>query len=141
MKTHLIIPPSGYIAQRWKEHNTMPPLGILSIGAVLEKSGRPVQVTAAEVLGLKTKGILREIADYDADIVGMSITTENRFEIFALADAIKKAFPQKNHRYRRTACHHGRPGHDRPCSGYRPGRERRRRAHHPGNRRLAGSRG
>lgn len=95
MKTHLIIPPSGYIAQRWKEHNTMPPLGILSIGAVLEKSGRPVQVTAAEVLGLKTQGILREIADYDADIVGMSITTENRFEIFALADAIKTAFPKK----------------------------------------------
>ncbi len=95
MKTHLIIPPSGYIAQRWKEHNTMPPLGILSIAAVLEKSGRPVRVTAAEVLGLKTRDILREIQDYDADLIGMSVTTENRFEIFALARAIKEAFPQK----------------------------------------------
>ncbi len=95
LKTHLIIPPSGYIAQRWKEHNTMPPLGILSIAATLEKSGRPVQVTAAEVLGLKTRDILREIAAYDADLVGMSITTENRFEIFGLATAIKRAFPGK----------------------------------------------
>jgi anaerobic magnesium-protoporphyrin IX monomethyl ester cyclase len=95
VKTHLIIPPSGYIAQRWKEHNTMPPLGILSIGATLEKSGRPVRVTAAEVLGLKTRDILREIQSYDADLVGMSVTTENRFEIFALAKAIKEAFPRK----------------------------------------------
>ena len=95
MKTHLIIPPSGYIAQRWKEHNTMPPLGILFIAAVLEKSGRPVRVTAAEVLGLKTRDILREIQDYDADLIGMSVTTENRFEIFALAHAIKEAFPRK----------------------------------------------
>lgn len=95
MKTHLIIPPSGYIAQRWKEHNTMPPLGILSIASVLEKSGRPVQVTAAEVMGLKTADILREIESYDADLVGMSVTTENRFEIFDLARAIKRAFPEK----------------------------------------------
>lgn len=95
VKTHLIIPPSGYIAQRWQEHNTMPPLGILSIASTLEKSGRPVQVTAAEVLKLRTRDILREIAAYDADLVGMSITTENRFEIFKLATAIKDAFPGK----------------------------------------------
>jgi anaerobic magnesium-protoporphyrin IX monomethyl ester cyclase len=95
VKTHLIIPPSGYIAQRWKEHNTMPPLGILYIAAVLQKSGRQVQVTAAEVLGLKTKDILLQIRAYDADLIGMSVTTENRFEIFALAEAIKKAFPRK----------------------------------------------
>ena len=61
MKTHLIIPPSGYIAQRWKEHNTMPPLGILYIAAVLEKSDLPVRVTASDVLELKTKDILQEI--------------------------------------------------------------------------------
>jgi anaerobic magnesium-protoporphyrin IX monomethyl ester cyclase len=95
MKTHLIIPPSGYIAQRWKEHNTMPPLGILYIAAVLEQSGRPVQVTATDVLRLKTSEILAEIRGYDADIIGMSITTENRFEIFELAGAIKREFPQK----------------------------------------------
>jgi len=95
MKTHLVIPPSGYIAHRWKEHNTMPPLGILSIGSVLEASGRPVQVTAAEVLGMKERDIGREVGSVDADLVGMSVTTENRFEIFSLAAAVKQAHPGK----------------------------------------------
>jgi radical SAM superfamily enzyme YgiQ (UPF0313 family) len=95
LKTHLIIPPSGYIAQRWKEHNTMPPLGILSIAAVLEKNGLPVRVTASDVLQLKKNDILRAIRDYDADAIGLSITTENRFEIFGLLAAIKAEFPEK----------------------------------------------
>jgi anaerobic magnesium-protoporphyrin IX monomethyl ester cyclase len=95
VKTHLIIPPSGYIAQRWKEHNTMPPLGILFIAAVLEKNNLPVRVTASDVLSLKKTDILQAIRDYDADTVGLSITTENRFEIFDLLKAIKREFPQK----------------------------------------------
>lgn len=95
MKTHLIIPPSGYIAQRWKEHNTMPPLGILYIAAVLEKNGLPVRVTASDVLKLKKSGILQAISAYDADTIGLSITTENRFEIFDLLKTIKAEFPKK----------------------------------------------
>ena len=95
MKTHLIIPPSGYIAQRWKEHNTMPPLGILSIAAVLEKNGLPVRVTASDVLHLKKSDILQAISEYDADTIGLSITTENRFEIFDLLKTIKEEFPKK----------------------------------------------
>ncbi|HSQ34993.1 MAG TPA: radical SAM protein [Candidatus Binatia bacterium] len=95
MKTHLIIPPSGYIAQRWKEHNTMPPLGILYIAAVLEKNNLPVRVTASDVLELKKNDILRDIREYDADAVGLSITTENRFEIFDLLKEIKAEFPEK----------------------------------------------
>jgi anaerobic magnesium-protoporphyrin IX monomethyl ester cyclase len=95
MKTHLIIPPSGYIAQRWKDHNTMPPLGILFIAAVLEKNNFPVRVTASDVLQLKKNDILLAISEYDADIIGLSITTENRFEIFDLLKTIKTAFPEK----------------------------------------------
>ncbi|MBN2398895.1 MAG: B12-binding domain-containing radical SAM protein [Candidatus Aminicenantes bacterium] len=95
MKTHLIIPPSGYIAQRWKEHNTMPPLGILFIAAMLEKNNLPVKITASDVLKLKKNDILREIRKYDADAIGMSITTENRFEIFDLLKTIKNEFPKK----------------------------------------------
>jgi radical SAM superfamily enzyme YgiQ (UPF0313 family) len=95
MKTHLIIPPSGYIAQRWKEHNTMPPLGILFIAAVLEQNNLPVRVTACDVLQLKKSDILQAIRDYDADAIGLSITTENRFEIFDLLETIKAEFPKK----------------------------------------------
>jgi anaerobic magnesium-protoporphyrin IX monomethyl ester cyclase len=95
VKTHLIIPPSGYIAQRWKEHNTMPPLGILFIAAVLEKNDLPVRVTASDVLKLKKNDIMQAINEYDADAVGLSITTENRFEIFDLLKTIKAEFPEK----------------------------------------------
>jgi len=95
VKTHLIIPPSGYIAQRWQEHNTMPPLGILFIAAVLEKNNLPVRVTASDVLKLSKSSILQAIREYDADLIGMSVTTENRFEIFDLLEAIKVEFPQK----------------------------------------------
>ena len=95
MKTHLIIPPSGYIAQRWKEHNTMPPLGILFVAAVLEKNNLPVRVTASDVLKLKKNDILQAISEYDADAIGLSITTENRFEIFELLKTIKTEFPKK----------------------------------------------
>ena len=95
MKTHLIIPPSGYLAQRWKEHNTMPPLGILYVAAVLEKNNLPVRVSASDVLQLKKKDIVQDIRDYDADTIGLSITTENRFEIFDLLKTIKAEFPEK----------------------------------------------
>ena len=73
----------------------MPPLGILYIAAVLEKNGLPVQVTASDVLQLKINDILRAIRDYDADAIGLSITTENRFEIFDLLKTIKAEFPKK----------------------------------------------
>jgi radical SAM superfamily enzyme YgiQ (UPF0313 family) len=95
VKTHLIIPPSGYVAQRWKEGSTMPPLGILYIAATLEKNGIDVRVTPADILKMKTADILHEVADFDADLIGITITTENRFDTFAQAKAIKRAFPEK----------------------------------------------
>ena len=73
----------------------MPPLGILYIAAVLEKNNLPVRVTASDVLQLKKKDILQAIRDYDADTIGLSITTENRFEIFDLLKIIKAEFPEK----------------------------------------------
>ena len=95
MKTHLIIPPSEYVAQRWKEGSTMPPLGILYIAAALEKGGIDVRVTPADILEMKTADILGEVADFNADLIGITITTENRFDTFHQAKAIKRAFPEK----------------------------------------------
>jgi len=95
VKTHLIVPPSGYVAQRWKEGSTMPPLGILYIAAALEKKGIDVRITPADILKLRTEDILRDVADSNADIIGITITTENRFDAFGQAKAIKRAFPEK----------------------------------------------
>ncbi len=95
MKVHLIIPPVGYVAQRWKEGSTMPPLGILYVAAVLERADHEVRVTAAEVLGLDYRSISREVAEFDAPLLGLTITTENRFDVFQLAAALKKDHPEK----------------------------------------------
>ena len=43
MKVQLIMPPGGYLAERWVKGSTMPPLGLLYIGAVLEKEGIDVE--------------------------------------------------------------------------------------------------
>ena len=95
LKIQLIIPPSGYIAQRWKEGSSMPALGILYVAAVLEKNGHQVTVTAADARKLRIGDILKEVAATKADIVGITITTENRFETFDLARQIKIGFPDK----------------------------------------------
>lgn len=50
MKVQLFVPPGGYIAQRWSKGSSMPPLGLLSIGAVLEKAGHTIQIVPADVL-------------------------------------------------------------------------------------------
>lgn len=38
MKVQLYVPPGGYFAERWSKGSSMPPLGILYIAAVLEKT-------------------------------------------------------------------------------------------------------
>ena len=57
MRVQLFIPPGGYVAERWSKGSSMPPLGILSIAAVLEKEGIEVEVVPADVLGLSWKDI------------------------------------------------------------------------------------
>jgi len=94
-RVHLLVPPSGYVAQRWKEGTSMPPLGILTIAAVLERRGYTVRVTASDVLRLTDRQILTEIADFDAAVVGLTTTSENRFDAFRLARKIKHRFPRK----------------------------------------------
>ena len=71
----------------------MPPLGLLSIGAVLEREGIPVEIVPANVLGLDWRGIEDKIRRDKPDIVGVTITTENRFQSFRLIRLAKKAHP------------------------------------------------
>ncbi len=94
-KIHLIIPPSGYMAQRWKEGSLMPPLGILYIAAVLRQSGTEVYITASEVLKLSYQEIIKEVAAFNAPLIGITVTTENRFEVIELSRKIKRHFPEK----------------------------------------------
>ena len=94
MKVQLFIPPGGYVAERWSQGSTMPPLGILSIAAVLEKEGVAVEVVPAEVLDLSWDEIEREIRRYEPDVIGVTSYTENRFQSFEIIRRARRTRPQ-----------------------------------------------
>ena len=94
MKVVLFVPPGGYFAERWAQGSTMPNLGILYIAAVLEQDGVDVRVIPGDVLGMTFEQIEKEILDFRPDVVGVTVTTENRFGAFELAMRSKRVFPQ-----------------------------------------------
>ena len=94
MKVQLIIPPGGYFAERWSKGSTMPPLGLLYIGAVLEKEGTDVRIVPADMKKMSWGDIKRDILDYQPDFIGVTSTTENRFQSFKLIKLAKKTLPQ-----------------------------------------------
>ena len=94
MKVQLFVPPQGYVAARWTEGTSMPPLGLLSLAAVLEKEGIEVDFVPADVLGYSWKDVKKRIIEFSPDIVGATTTTENRFDSFHLIKLVKKISPR-----------------------------------------------
>ena len=95
MKVQLIIPPGGYFARRWSEGSSMPPLGLLYLGAMLEsQAGHEVRIVPADIMGLSWRDVEREIKDFEPDIVGSACLTENRFQSFKLIKLCKKVYPR-----------------------------------------------
>ncbi len=93
MKIQLLVPPGGYFAERWSKGTSMPPLGLLYIAAVLEEDGHEVRVIPTDIMEWNWARIRDEISDYHADIIGVTATTENRFQSFRLIKEAKKANP------------------------------------------------
>src|SRR5512136_1872919 len=93
MKIQLYVPPGGYFAERWSKGSSMPPLGLLYIGGVLEKEGIDVGILPADVLGLSWKDIEQKLRDEKPDIIGITGTTENRFQGFQLVRLARRARP------------------------------------------------
>jgi anaerobic magnesium-protoporphyrin IX monomethyl ester cyclase len=93
-KMMLVTPPGGYFAERWSTGIMMPELGILYIAAVLEKEGFEVAVLPSHVLGMDDADVIREVGAYKPDVVGVTCTTENRFESFRLIRMAKQAYPE-----------------------------------------------
>jgi len=94
MKIQLFVAPGGYFAERWSKGSSMPPLGLLSIAAVLEREGIEVEIVPADVLKLSWRDIRKKIREAQPDIVGVTSTTENRFQSFELVKLAKEAHPQ-----------------------------------------------
>lgn len=94
MKVQLFVPPGGYFAERWSRGSSMPPLGLLYIGAVLEKAGVDIEIVPADVLDLGWRQVGRIIESARPDIVGVTSTTENRFQSFRLLRLARRAAPE-----------------------------------------------
>ncbi|MBF0169867.1 MAG: B12-binding domain-containing radical SAM protein [Nitrospinae bacterium] len=89
----LCVPPQGYFAERWKE-SSMPTLGVLSMAACLEKEGFGVTSLPAHILRWSTEDIARHVAETKPDLFGLTVTTENRFDAFDVARAVKRVRPE-----------------------------------------------
>ncbi len=94
MKVMIFVPPGGYFAERWSKGPIMPPLGIIYIATVLKQNGVDVELVPAELYQMSWKEIARKIETEKPDIVGVTSTTENRFQAFKLLKIAKKARPQ-----------------------------------------------
>lgn len=86
----LISPPKGK-SQLGKV--PMPPLGLASIAAVLEKDGHKVEILDSPLYDIERVELEREIRKRKPDIVGITGTTWTRFEQFDAARASKSALP------------------------------------------------
>ncbi len=94
MRVMLCVPPGGYFAERWSQGSMMPSLGLLYLAAVLEQNNVEVEVVPSHVLNLNWQDLARKIEIDKPDIVGITTTTENRFQSFHLAKVAKEAYPK-----------------------------------------------
>jgi len=88
----LVVPPGGYFAERWRGRG-MPELGLLSIAAVLEQEGYRVTCLPCSALQLDFEGLERQLSALHPDLVGVTSTTENRFQSFEVLKRTRRLLP------------------------------------------------
>jgi radical SAM superfamily enzyme YgiQ (UPF0313 family) len=69
-----------------------PPLGLVTLSAVLERGGHEADVLDADALKLSTEGILSRM-DPRAEYVGLTATTPEINRIIAISRAVRERFP------------------------------------------------
>jgi radical SAM superfamily enzyme YgiQ (UPF0313 family) len=78
---------------RWSQGSMMPSLGVLYLAAVLEHHSIEVEVVPSHVLNLDWHDLARKFETDRPDIIGITTTTENRFQSFELARVAKASSP------------------------------------------------
>lgn len=68
----------------------LPPLGLLSLGAVLEQNGYEVRVYDSDLRNSTVEELVAYIKDYNPDFVGIYCNTSNFHRVINYADNIKK---------------------------------------------------
>ena len=78
------------------EGTIYPPLGLAYIASVLEKSGyKNVRVLDANVLRLRNEEVIKKIAAYVPDIIGVSSNVVTQRAAIELCEIVKEEFPEK----------------------------------------------
>jgi anaerobic magnesium-protoporphyrin IX monomethyl ester cyclase len=90
MRISLLFPPSIYQTKQ-----TMPPLGLAWIAAVLRENGyRDVQIIDSVINSYSDEKIIEILQEQRPDIIGVSFGTQNRLQTFQLMKKIKSVFPE-----------------------------------------------
>lgn len=76
-----------------KEDN--PPLGLAYLAAVLINEGHKVKILDPAVEGYTNKTFIKKIKEIDPDVVGITCTSDFRFNTFETANLIRKEFTDK----------------------------------------------
>ncbi len=80
-------------AQVLDGNNVVPPLGLLYVAAVLEKEGHAVQIFDADPD--YQADLIKEIKEFNPDIIGFSFLTVAYQRAFRLCQSLKKELPDK----------------------------------------------
>lgn len=80
-------------AQVLDGNNVVPPLGLMYIAAVLEKAGHAVQIYDADPE--YQENIIKEIKEFDPDLIGLSFLTVAYQRAFGLCKRLKQELPGK----------------------------------------------
>ena len=78
------------------EGTVYPPLGLAYMASVLEKSGyKSVRVLDANILRLRNEEVIKKIAEYATDIIGVSANVVTQRVAIELCEIVRKRFPKK----------------------------------------------
>jgi anaerobic magnesium-protoporphyrin IX monomethyl ester cyclase len=90
LKVALVIPPAFDIRKLWCPNL---PIGLAYLAAVIEQSGHELKVFDCLTLGLDHKGLGREFASYQPDVVGITSVTPTINSAYLTAKVAKENAP------------------------------------------------
>ncbi len=93
MKVSLINPPGGYYASRWEE-SALPSLGLGYLASYLEQHGIACEIVDAHAMRWRLSDLSHHLAESAPDLVGVTFTTENRFESFEAIRTARAVLPE-----------------------------------------------
>ncbi len=71
----------------------LPPLGLTYIGALAEKGGHKIKIIDSHIEGMSIDGLIKTIINENPDVLGVTGTCHNRFNVIKVINEVKKVLP------------------------------------------------